>query len=152
MKTPRRAARYIATAFLVAVVAIVAAALLSSAAHAGIFDGPDLSKDAEYQAMSAVSEGLAKKFTYVTDIKLHGVEQYVDLSVTGDEPFAGDCEEYALAALIQLRRRGSPASFRRVLWNRQGHALVVGKVWCIDTIQPGPVRCDDLPSLGYKAE
>lgn len=100
---------------------------------AALFSAPD---QAELDAFTAVYNDLEPKFTYVSDMEMWGVPHFAEPNVTGDEPFAGDCEEYMMAGFNQLMKRGvlsAPVVTK-------DHVMLCGKTWCIDTQHRGAFR------------
>lgn len=89
-------------------------------------------QQAEWLVMREVKAVNDARFTYITDQQKYGVPEFWNLNETGDQPFSGDCEEYAIAAQHQLLKRG--------VWSRivirPGHAIVCGRFYCIDNNKP----------------
>lgn len=80
-----------------------------------------------------VSRKVSERFTYVTDIKKHGLQHYDEPGVTGESRFTGDCEEAASAMQYQLAKIGVPSK-RWVVATANGfHAITCTfDNWCLD--------------------
>lgn len=96
-----------------------------------------------------IQSSINHKWTAVTDKVKWGVDQHDEGEVTGDVPFASDCEEYAAAARYQLRKAGISAD-RWLVIGQTGKAHAVTCTtdgWCLDNMHRMPVKRD---ALGYQ--
>lgn len=96
-----------------------------------------------------VQAGINYRWTPVSDKVKWGVEHFDEGEVTGEAPFASDCEEYAAAARYQLRKAGITAD-RWLVIERSGsrHAVTCTvDGWCLDNLSRIPVKKD---ALGYQ--
>lgn len=112
--------------------------LLSNVANAGLFGPSGAEADHEWEVLKAVADDLHPKFTYVTDQEMWGVPHFAEPGITGDEPFAGDCEEFMVAAFNQANKRGLMTAPRHVKVNGEGHVITCGKYWCVDNMHRSP--------------
>ncbi|MDO8267695.1 MAG: transglutaminase-like cysteine peptidase [Moraxellaceae bacterium] len=93
----------------------------------------------------AINRTISDRFVYVSDLDKWCVSNYVELDVTGDYPFSGDCEEYAIAVKHHLDHMGIAASVWRVEGNGVPHAVTCTEDgWCLD-YNVIPTQMDKTP-------
>jgi len=99
------------------------------------------------EAYWQVNRITSDRFTYVTDFEKHGVPDYREEGVTGDEPFKADCEEYSMAIQYQLAKIGVSSTRWVVKRKYDYHALTCTDTgWCFDAFQV-PVRRESVPHV-----
>ena len=80
-----------------------------------------------------INRATSERFTYVSDFEKHGVPDYREEGVTGDEPFKADCEEYSMAIQYQLAKIGVKSTIWVVKRKYDYHALTcTDDGWCMD--------------------
>lgn len=80
-----------------------------------------------------LNRATSDRFTYVSDQAKWGVESFVEVGVTGEKQFSGDCEEYAFAMVFQLNKRGIAAQVWVVSTKSGLHAITCTlDGWCLD--------------------
>lgn len=80
-----------------------------------------------------INRATSARFTYVSDHEKWTVESFVELGVTGDMQFSGDCEEYAFAMVYQLNKHGIVAQVWVVSSTQGFHAIACTlDGWCMD--------------------
>ena len=100
-----------------------------------------------YDDLWALNKRVSHRFTYVSDMQKHGVIEYHEKGVTGNDKFSGDCEEYAFAIKYQLARAGINATVWHVYDGVGGHAVTCTEDgYCLDHKQ-APRRREDT---GYE--
>lgn len=87
----------------------------------------------EEEKLWMLNKQLSDKFTYISDPEKWGVLEKWEWDITGDKPFSGDCEEYAIAMKKILDSKGIPSSIYFVLDGKTGHAVTCTETdWCLD--------------------
>lgn len=92
--------------------------------------------------LSDVQKKVYDNFSYISDRGKWGVENYVEYAVTGDIPFTGDCEEYAIAIMHQLKKENVEHKYVITTYNNEPHAMVKSGSWCVDNNRRYPFKCD----------
>lgn len=83
----------------------------------------------------ALNRRISHNFVYVSDLDKWCSSQYIELNVTGDTVFSGDCEEYALAVRHHLDHMGIASQIWHVLDRKTGQAHAItctDEGWCMD--------------------
>lgn len=90
---------------------------------------------------------ISHNFVYVSDLVKWCSTQHIELEVTGDSRFSGDCEEYALAVRHHLNHMGIASQIWQVVDRKTGqiHAITcTDDGWCLD-YDALPMRKRDTP-------
>lgn len=87
------------------------------------------------QDVYTIQKTLARRFVYISDEYKFGVPERWETGVTGDGLFSGDCEEFALAGVVQMSRIQPEQWHVQVVRQRrrnEHHALACGDGKCFD--------------------
>lgn len=114
--------------------AVVVGGLLWALLVVGVLVGPVMMARAAPSDHEQIARLLHRNFTYV--------EQMNDRArvVSGERPFRGDCDDFALAAAYQLYVRGYEPEVVFLGQRRGNHIIACADGWCLDNEREQPYR------------